>query len=76
VNYNTEKEELKKSFFKIQNRESQFQTELRRKDQTIKTMQDQVRKLQAEKNINYRNSFELAREIQENGPKIFSNKVK
>lgn len=75
TNYNNEKEELKKSFYKIQNRESQFQTELRRKDQTIKTMQDQLKKMQAEKNIIFKNSFELTKEIQDNGPRIFSNKV-
>ena len=38
-------------------------------------MQDQLKKMQAEKNITFKNSFELTKEIQDNGPKIFSNKV-
>lgn len=53
-----ELKEVTNNFNRIQNREAQFQSEMRRKDITIKGFQEQIKKLQDKKAV-FKNGVEF-----------------
>ncbi len=65
---------MKKNVFKIQGRENQFQTELRKKDSDLKKMQDQIKKIK-ENSFTYKNSMEITNALIQTGPNLFANNV-
>ena len=71
---NIEIENMKKNVFKIQGRENQFQTELRKKDSDLKKMQDQIKKIK-ENSFTYKNSMEITNALIQTGPNLFANNV-
>lgn len=55
--FNNERDELGKQINKLQSREAQFIHELRKKDQLFSSLQEQLKRAQKEKNVNFINSF-------------------
>ena len=69
---NGEKEELQKQFNKMQSRETQFIHELRKKELIFANTQEQLKKLQKDKNILYVNSFASSQNLNlTNSMKVF-----
>ena len=54
-----EKEEISKALLKIQNREAQYLHDMRKKELTLQNFQEQLKKYQKEKNIQYLNTINL-----------------
>jgi hypothetical protein len=69
-----EKEDLTKQIVKLQNKEVQFQHELKNKDNNYKKLQDQLKRY-AEKNVTYKNGIELTNVLESKGPTLFSGNV-
>ncbi len=68
-----EKDDLCKQYIKIQNRDSQYQHELRKKDAMFKNLQEQLRKYQTEKPV--KNSFEVCEKFLVQGPAFFAQVI-
>lgn len=66
-----EKEDLTKQIVKLQNKEVQYQHELKNKDNTFKKLQDQLKRY-TEKNITYKNGIEITNTLEVKGPVLFS----
>lgn len=71
---NLEKEELSKMLVKLQSKETQYLHELRNRDNNYKRLQDQIKRL-SDKNINYKNTFEITSTLETKGPVLFSGNV-
>ncbi len=59
-----EKEEISKMYFKISHKEAQFSHEIKKRDGQFGRLQEQLKKLQSEKNVQYSNSMEFSSNLQ------------
>jgi predicted nucleic acid-binding Zn-ribbon protein len=62
-----EKEQLNKAYTLLQHRDTQYVHELRKKDMQIEKYKDQLKKT-LDKNIVYKNNFELISNLHQAGP--------
>lgn len=54
-----DRDDLAKQLAKSQGKEQQFRNELKKRDNTITQLQEGIKKMQADKGVAYRNSFEV-----------------
>lgn len=62
---------MAKQLAKSQGKEQQFKNEMKKRDQTITQLQESIRKMQGDKSIQYKNSFEVVQELEQTGPFLY-----
>lgn len=71
VKLTQERDDLSKQLAKSVGKEQQFKNELKKRDQTIAQLQESMKKLQSDKGVVYKNSFEVVQELEQTGPFLY-----
>lgn len=66
-----ERDDLAKQLSRSQGKEQQFKNELKKRDNTIAQLQESIRKMQGDKGVAYRNSFEVVGALEQTGPFLY-----